>query len=217
MAPVFVKIKIEATKEAIGDNLPANYFQFEVLDDLGNVVVTGTNDASGKIHFPEFNLTIAKEYHYNVKEASLLGTKWITDDTIYPVIVKVTEDYPGLDAEIIYPAGEPHFINRIKEAPESCATINHRLVDLCVPVNVKPFTNIGKVKVTCCDDATVVPGIEECIGTPSGECNFTIKQRICVEIPVEFGADVTTEEVHISCDEADPDNPCGGCEETTKE
>jgi len=101
-----------------------------------------------------------------------------------------------------------------------CSTVGTREIEICVPVTVRPFANVGDTKVRCCGEA--IYSAEQCRGIPGGECNFNILQRICVEVPIEFGAEIDTDEMLVACgisgtyscancpnliDPLDPDDP----------
>ena len=51
-------------------------------------------------------------------------------------------------------------------------------------VSIKPVANVGEITVTAVGPATVTPGI---FNNPSNSksCNFVIKQKIRVQIPVD--------------------------------
>jgi hypothetical protein len=83
------------------------------------------------------------------------------------------------------------------------------MTDVCLPISVKPFANVGTVTVRCCGPARVTPGTDICEGIPNGSCDFKITQRLCVEVPVEFGAEVTPGEPHVAC----TGNDCTNCSE----
>ena len=82
---------------------------------------------------------------------------------------------------------------------ESCSVTGKQNVEICLPVTVKPFAIVGKIITRCCEEVQVTQGINICEESMVDECNFTISQKICVEVPVEFGADVKTGETHIKC------------------
>lgn len=95
------------------------------------------------------------------------------------------------------------------DTTETCPVTAYQRVQLCVPVSVHPFAKVGAIITKCCEDSVItVDGF--CEGTTDHDCNFTIKQRICIEIPVEFGADVNTGETLVLCEEAasDMDEEC---------
>lgn len=95
--------------------------------------------------------------------------------------------------DINYTRGEPY----IEE--KGCEVVGTQTVDLCVPVTVKPSAVVGITKVRCCGAAVITPGTNICPGVPSADCSFTISQKLCIEVPVEFNAEVTSGETHVGC------------------
>lgn len=85
---------------------------------------------------------------------------------------------------------------------QGCTQTVFQQATVCVPVTVKPFAIPGEAVTICCDDPVVTNGTSFC--TPSGrtECTFTVKQTLCIEIPIIFGADVITGNVSTTCDGA---------------
>jgi len=90
-----------------------------------------------------------------------------------------------------------------------CLTQAKRELELCLPVTISPFARTNGPSVRCCGPA-ILGNIDQCRGTPNGTCDFNIIQRICVEVPVEFGADTEVGEVHVDCGEPSP-NACANC------
>ena len=84
-------VTLTATKQLIGADLEAGDFSFEVTED-GNVVATGTNDASGLIQFSTISYTAAGEHDYSVYEdvGSLPNVTY--DTTVYSVHVSVVDE-----------------------------------------------------------------------------------------------------------------------------
>lgn len=76
---------------------------------------------------------------------------------------------------------------------------------VCVPVTVTPFATPGMIKANCCGRPMVNPD-DKCPGNQKS-CSFTIKQRLCIEIPITFGAVVETGEAVVQCGEVS-EMPC---------
>jgi len=94
----------------------------------------------------------------------------------------------------------------------SCPTTAFQTVDLCVPIHVRPFATTGPPITRCCGSPTITPGTNNCIGMPIADCGFTVRQRICVEVPIDFGTETTPEEARILCGEASNNpNLCANC------
>lgn len=71
----------------------------------------------------------------------------------------------------------------------ACTRSGFQRVRICVPVTVRPFAIAGTPITRCCGMPTVLAGgtCEES-GILNGVCIFSITQEVCVEVPVEFGA-----------------------------
>lgn len=81
-----------------------------------------------------------------------------------------------------------------------CTTTASQLVNVCVPVTVRPRVRIGRTSTICCGPAIV--GDTPCSGQPGGTCTFTVSQLICVEVPVCFSATATPGETFVDCGDA---------------
>ena len=113
-------------------------------------------------------------------------------------------------------------------AAAACDVLGQQMANVCLPVSVQPFATVGTIVTRCCGAAIIAPGTV-CSGTPNMNCNFTISQRICVEVPVEFGATVTPGEAHVQCTGENCDNcpesaildaeakGCGKCKKTANQ
>ena len=82
---------------------------------------------------------------------------------------------------------------------ELCPTMGVQEVEVGVPVCIKAFAHIGKVKTECVGNAEIIPGADCCKGKPDGVCKFVISQKIKVEIPVMFGAKTEIGEASVDC------------------
>lgn len=76
---------------------------------------------------------------------------------------------------------------------------------VCVPVTVTPFATPGKAKAACCGKPIVSQG-NPCQGNQTS-CSFTIRQRLCIEIPISFGAVIETGKAVVQCGEVS-EIPC---------
>ena len=90
-----------------------------------------------------------------------------------------------------------------------CDVVGSQTVDLCVPVTVTPSAIAGPTVVRCCGPAVITPGTNVCPGTPNPDCSFTISQRLCIEVPVEFGAHAEAGQTHTNCGTASGSSTCG--------
>jgi hypothetical protein len=96
-----------------------------------------------------------------------------------------------------------------KDSPERYVNA-YQDASVCVPVEVTPKANSGKITASCWGEPTVSIHEDRC----GGKCLFTIIQPICVEVPIEFGADTLIGKPHIQCEngtccEGKPEENCG--------
>ncbi len=77
----------------------------------------------------------------------------------------------------------------------ACEATVHENVCVQATVTIRPRVDVGDVDTFCIDGVSFRP----CPGTVARFCTFTVSQNICVEIPLTFAADVTTENAAIVC------------------
>ena len=80
-----------------------------------------------------------------------------------------------------------------------CTAVGVQDVDVCVPVIVKPFGKAGNITTKCLGKSYVAFGNEYCRGRKDGVCKFTITQKLRVEVPVIFGAEVEIGDASVEC------------------
>ena len=84
--------------------------------------------------------------------------------------------------------------------PENnCVAKAHQVANVCVPITITPFANVGGIKTECCGKP-VVSFKPVCKGIENGSCKFTVSQKIKVEIPVEFGANTNVGGTFVECE-----------------
>ncbi|MGN1194128.1 MAG: hypothetical protein ACI4SB_01445 [Acutalibacteraceae bacterium] len=94
-----------------------------------------------------------------------------------------------------------------------CPATGYQKLSVCVPVIVTPFAHTGRTITKCCGDPIVVAGEMPCPGKKNGSCAFTISQTICVEVPVEFGANAVVGDTFVDCLGASAEDICIHCRE----
>lgn len=79
----------------------------------------------------------------------------------------------------------------------SCESTFFQKETVCVPVTVTPFATSKNATARCCGNP-VVTKQDSC---PRGEktCTFTVTQPLCIEVSIEFGADIDTGEASVIC------------------
>ncbi len=78
-----------------------------------------------------------------------------------------------------------------------CGVTASQLINVCVPVTVRPYAYTGPARTICCGVPTV--NDTPCEGIANGTCTFYVTQQICVEVPVTFGASTTPGDTFINC------------------
>lgn len=86
-----------------------------------------------------------------------------------------------------------------KPEHEICPALGFQDVKVGVPVEIKPFAKVGKVKTECVGKPIIERDGKMCEGKPKETCKFTISQKIRVEVPVLFGAKTEVGEALIDC------------------
>jgi hypothetical protein len=80
---------------------------------------------------------------------------------------------------------------------KACDSVFYQQETVCVPVKVTPFATPGTARTTCCGTGSVSRE-SLCPGSQTS-CNFVITQKLCIEIPVSFGALVETGDAVVQC------------------
>ena len=119
-------VNLLGNKTLTGKDLEKGMFKFQVLDEFGKEVSTGTNDENGKIIFEEIRYTKVGNYEYTVKEVVGNEPGISYDDTEYKVTVKVTDEKGKLKAEVSYPNGKPEFENKYSAKATSVNLEGHK-------------------------------------------------------------------------------------------
>lgn len=86
-----------------------------------------------------------------------------------------------------------------KPEEETCPVLGFQDVTVGVPVEIKPFAHVGKIKTECMGKPIIKRGTSSCDGKPGQVCKFTVSQKIRIEVPVVFGAKTKVGEAGIDC------------------
>ena len=96
----------------------------------------------------------------------------------------------------------------------SCESTFYQKETVCVPVTVTPFATSKNATARCCGE----PVVAKQNGCPKGEkaCTFTVTQPLCIEISIEFGADIDTGTASVICGDVSKTGcDCNGVEDAT--
>ncbi len=96
--------------------------------------------------------------------------------------------------------------------PVGCPVVGYQDVDVCVPVVIKPFGEVGNARTQCIGKPEVYAGYTVGKGRPDEVCCFTISQKLRVEVPVVFGARAEIGETAIDCGCAEEKDHHKDCE-----
>ena len=94
----------------------------------------------------------------------------------------------------------------------TCPAVGYHSFSICAPVEVRPFAEAGETITKCCGAATITPGDYSCPGEVNGSCFFTISQKICVEVPIVFGATTIVGDAAVECLQSSDTDICYDCE-----
>lgn len=98
------------------------------------------------------------------------------------------------------------------ETPPACSNVFYQTDLVSVPVKVVPFAKAGHVTTVCCGSPVITSG-DVCQGETDKVCEFTITQKLCIKLPLHFGASVRIDRAKVQCGsvsetECDCKNPC---------
>lgn len=99
------------------------------------------------------------------------------------------------------------------KVPTSCESVFFQTETVCVPVTVTPFATAGEATASCCGEP-VISTEPSCPGSRTS-CTFTITQRLCIRVPISFGAVIETGEARVQCGGVS-EEPCD-CTDATEE
>ena len=158
---------------------------------------TATGDGGGAIGIPHDKLQflhISGEVRFIDNTAPIgYANRWPADDAIYEANILIGADawsnpfrqgYNNFD--IRYDGRDP--VPPPPPPPPLCRATTQRSLDVCASVSVMPFARVSGITTRCCGPVIIEPGLN-CQGEPITSWDFTVRQSICVEVPVEFGAD----------------------------
>lgn len=85
-----------------------------------------------------------------------------------------------------------------QESSIACSNAFFQTDLVSVPVKVIPFAKAGPCTTICCG-SPVIAGGSSCPGEIGKVCEFTITQKICVKLPLRFGAAVSIDQPRVQC------------------
>lgn len=85
-----------------------------------------------------------------------------------------------------------------KQRREACGSICRRLVDVHLPVTVKPVVALGKVRARCAGCPVAVCA-DACDMKGDDVCKFTVVQRIEIELPLSVTVKADAADAYTEC------------------
>lgn len=80
-----------------------------------------------------------------------------------------------------------------------CTETCYSDISIGIPVTIKPFGKIGNAKTQCLESSVVFDKEADCARNTDNYCRLIITQKLRVEIPVVFGANVEAADAFIDC------------------
>ncbi|MBE6170193.1 MAG: LPXTG cell wall anchor domain-containing protein [Enterococcus casseliflavus] len=182
-------VVLSAEKVLIGRTLQANEFDFELVDEEGNVLQTKANDVTGKIYFDALAYDEAGEYRYTIREqAGSDGT--ITYDTKeLAVVVTVTDEAGQLTAVAEY-EGNQGFENSYQpQAGSVVLSAEKVLTGRTLQANEFDFELVnedGTVLQTKANDATGKIYFDALPYEETGEYHYTIREKAGIDGTITY-------------------------------
>ena len=83
-----------------------------------------------------------------------------------------------------------------------CTSIIEKFLTVCLPVTTTPNACLGKIKTECCGSPilSLKPPHKCCDEMNNGSCNFTIVQKMKIEIPISFSAITKVDNLFVDCE-----------------
>lgn len=173
--------QIKVRKTLTGRDLAAEEFTFELLED-GNVVATGTNDASGNVALSGIEYDRPGVHHYTIRERGH-GTveNGVTfSDASYHVTTTVVDKHDGTlgVTHKLDDAREAEFVNAYEASPTKLALTAAKVLE-GADLKAGQFAfklSGGDIEVTAKNDANGQVRFEEISFTRAGTYTFTITE-----------------------------------------
>lgn len=85
---------------------------------------------------------------------------------------------------------------------DDCKTVIEKFLTICLPVCAKPNVKVGKVRTETCGKPIISPQrhCNICEGMNDKKCEFTIIQKMKIEIPIDFDVETKIEDLFLDCE-----------------
>ncbi|MGF1998784.1 Spy0128 family protein [Enterococcus casseliflavus] len=174
-------VVLSAEKVLTGRTLQANEFDFELVDEAGNVLQTKANDATGKIYFDALPYEETGEYHYTIREKAGTDGTITYDAKELAVFVTVTDEDGQLTAVTEYEGNQVFENSYQPQAGSVVLSAEKVLTGRTLQANEFAFELVneeGNVLQTKANDATGKIYFDALAYDEAGEYHYTIREKI---------------------------------------
>jgi pilin isopeptide linkage protein/LPXTG-motif cell wall-anchored protein len=184
-------VVLSAEKVLTGRTLQANEFDFELVDEEGNILQTKANDATGKIYFDALPYEETGEYHYTIRE-KIDSDGTITYDTKeLAVVVTVTDEDGQLTAVAEYEGNQVFENSYQPKAGSVVLSAEKVLTGRTLQANEFNFELVdedGTVLQTKANDATGKIYFDALSYEETGEYHYTIREKAGTDGTITYDA-----------------------------
>ena len=98
---------------------------------------------------------------------------------------------------------------------DDCKELIEKFLTICLPVTITPRVDVKRIKSECCGNPIITPNHNKncCKGKEDGSCEFTIVQKMKVEIPIDFKADTKVDKPFVDCEFKKDWKDCDECKD----
>jgi hypothetical protein len=94
----------------------------------------------------------------------------------------------------------------------TCPVVAFQTATVSAPITVMPFANAGTAITYCCEDPVITPVPSTRCETSNGGCRYVLTQKICITVPIEFGAAASVGMPSIRCNDPADEGICAECD-----
>jgi len=173
-------VVLSAEKVLTGRTLQANEFDFELVDEEGNVLQTKANDATGKIYFDALAYDETGEYHYTIREKTGTDGTITYDTKELAVVVTVTDEAGQLNAVAEYEGNQVFENSYQPKAGSVVLSAEKVLTGRTLQANEFDFELVdeaGTVLQTKANDATGKIYFDALAYDEAGEYHYIIREK----------------------------------------
>ena len=182
-------VVLSAEKVLTGRTLQANEFDFELVDEAGNVLQTKANDATGKIYFDALPYEETGEYHYTIREKAGTDGTITYDAKELAVFVTVTDEDGQLTAVTEYEGNQVFENDYTPKAGGVVLNVEKVLTGRALEANEFAFELVdeaGDVVQTKSNDAIGQIYFDELTYDEIGEYRYTIREKAGADSTVTY-------------------------------